>query len=149
MRRHGGGRKPLIVKDATLIDDLRSLVEPSTPRGSASIAIMDGEESAQPRRRLRELGHQISHSAVGDLLRSLGYSLQANRKTCGGGNHPDRDAQFGYMNDQVKAALAAGQPAISATWLVAVGRVGLRQWLWGRLRLRCATKSFWSVFNSV
>ena len=49
MRWHGGGRKPLTVKDATLIDDLRSLVEPSTRGGSASIAIMDGKGSPQPR----------------------------------------------------------------------------------------------------
>jgi hypothetical protein len=47
---------------------------------------------------LRELGHQISHGVVGELLRSLGYSLQANRKTREGGNHPDRDAQFSYFN---------------------------------------------------
>jgi Rhodopirellula transposase DDE domain len=47
------------------------------------------------------------------LLRSLGYSLQANRKTREGGNHPDRDAQFAYINEQVKAALAAAEPAIS------------------------------------
>jgi hypothetical protein len=50
---------------------------------------------------------------VSELLRSLGYSLQANRKTREGGNHPDHDAQFTYINEQVKAALATGEPAIS------------------------------------
>jgi hypothetical protein len=50
---------------------------------------------------------------VADLLREMGYSLQANRKTREGTSHPDRDAQFGYINDQVKQALAAREPAIS------------------------------------
>jgi hypothetical protein len=113
VRRHGGGRKPLTVKDATLVDDLRSLVEPST-RGDPQASLLWTAKSLRNLAAgLRELGHQISHSVVGDLLRSLGYSLQANRKTREGGNHPDRDAQFGYINDQVKAALAAGEPAIS------------------------------------
>ncbi len=51
---------------------------------------------------LRELGHRICHNVVADLLRDMGYSLQANRKTLEGTNHPDRDAQFGYINEQVK-----------------------------------------------
>jgi hypothetical protein len=59
------------------------------------------------------LGHRVCHNTVGTLLRTLGYSLQANRKTREGANHPDRDAQFGYLNEQVKAALAADEPAIS------------------------------------
>ena len=62
---------------------------------------------------MRGLGHRIGHNVVADLLRDLGYSLQANRKTREGTNHPDRDAQFGYINDQVKQALATNQPAIS------------------------------------
>ena len=113
VRRPGGGRKPLMVKDATLLDDLRSLVEPST-RGDPQAALLWTAKSLRNLAAgLRELGHQISYSVVRELLRSLGYSLQANRKTREGGNHPDRDAQFGYINEQVKAALAAGEPAIS------------------------------------
>ena len=113
VRRPGGGRKPLTAKDATLLDDLRSLVEPST-RGDPQAALLWTAKSLRKLAAgLRELGHQISHSVVGELLRSLGYSLQANRKTREGGNHPDRDAQFTYINEQVKAALAAGEPAIS------------------------------------
>jgi transposase len=113
VRRPGGGRKPLTVKDATLLDDLRSLVEPST-RGDPQAALLWTAKSLRKLAAgLRELGHQISHSVVGELLRSLGYSLQANRKTREGGNHPDRDAQFTYINEQVTAALAAGEPAIS------------------------------------
>ena len=62
---------------------------------------------------LRGIGHTVCHNVVGDLLRKLGYSLQANRKTREGGAHPDRDAQFRYINDRVKAALDAGEPTIS------------------------------------
>ena len=57
--------------------------------------------------------HRIGHNVVAKLLRELGYSLQANRKTLEGASHPDRDAEFSYINDQVKAVPAADQPAIS------------------------------------
>ena len=62
---------------------------------------------------MQSLGHRIGHNAVASLLRELGYSLQSNRKTREGSNHPDRDTQFGYINAQMNDALAAGQPAIS------------------------------------
>ena len=58
-------------------------------------------------------GHQVSHDTVGRLLDEIGYSLQANRKTLEGKDHPDRDAQFGYINRQVRAFQRAGQPVIS------------------------------------
>ena len=59
------------------------------------------------------MGHRIGHNVVADLLRQLNYSLQGNRKTREGSDSPDRDEQFGYINAQVSAALAAGEPAIS------------------------------------
>jgi hypothetical protein len=62
---------------------------------------------------LREFGHKISHTLVGELLKRLGFSLQANRKTREGDSHPDRDAQFCYINAQVAAALAENEPVIS------------------------------------
>src|SRR5690606_14793871 len=58
-------------------------------------------------------GHKISHNAVGMLLKAQGYSLQANRKTHEGGNHPDRDEQFEFINNQAKDYLKKGQPVIS------------------------------------
>jgi hypothetical protein len=58
-------------------------------------------------------GFQASQRVVANLLRELKYSCQANRKTREGGNHPDRDAQFKHINTTVKAAIAAGEPAIS------------------------------------
>ena len=113
VRKPGGGRKSLTAKDPTLLDDLRSLVEPST-RGDPQAPLLWSAKSLRNLAAgLRELGHRISYSVVAELLRSLGYRLQANRKTCEGANHPDRDAQFCYINERVKAALANGEPAIS------------------------------------
>ena len=62
---------------------------------------------------LREHGHEVHFTRVAGLLRSLGFSLQANRKTLEGTQHPDRDAQFRHINERVNAAIAAAQPAIS------------------------------------
>jgi Rhodopirellula transposase DDE domain len=58
------------------------------------------------------MGHRIGHNVVADLLRQLNYSLQSNRKTKEGTHNADRDAQFGYINSQVKAALAASQLSV-------------------------------------
>jgi Rhodopirellula transposase DDE domain len=62
---------------------------------------------------LRDLGHEISRTLVGELLHKLDYSLQGNRKTREGSSHADRDEQFRYINDRVKGAIAANEPAIS------------------------------------
>jgi hypothetical protein len=113
VRRPGGGRKPLSVTDPSLLDDLRRLVEPTT-RGDPDRPLLWTAKSLRNLTAgLCALGHRVCHNTVGTLLRTLGYSLQANRKTREGASHPDRDAQFGYLNEQVKAALAAGEPAIS------------------------------------
>jgi transposase len=112
-RRPGAGRKPLIESDASLLDDLRGLVEPVTRGDPEAPLLWTAKSLRNLAAGLRELGHGISHSSVRTLLQTLGYSLQANHKTREGASHPDRDAQFGYINDQVKAALAAGEPVIS------------------------------------
>jgi transposase len=113
VRRAGGGRKRLAMQDATLVEDLRGLVEPEA-RGDPQAALLWTAKSLRKLAAgLQGLGHRIGHNVVGDLLREMGYSLQANRKTREGSHHPDRDAQFGYINRQVTAALAAGEPAIS------------------------------------
>ena len=62
---------------------------------------------------LRERGHVAHYTTVAALLRSLGYSLQSNRKALKGAQHPDRDAQFRHINERVGRAIATGQPAIS------------------------------------
>lgn len=112
VRRAGGGRKPLSETDASLLDDLRRLVDPATRGDPESALLWTSKSLRKLAEGLRGIGHAIGHNLVGDLLRKLGYSLQANRKTREGANHPDRDAQFRYINDRVKAALDAGEPAI-------------------------------------
>jgi transposase len=113
VRRRGGGRKRLTATDATLLDDLRALVEPATRGDPQAPLLWTAKSLRNLAAGLHALGHRICHSVVGELLRALGYSLQANRKTREGASHPARDAQFGYINEQVTASLAAGEPAIS------------------------------------
>jgi hypothetical protein len=113
VRRQGGGRRPLVVTDPSLLADLKELVDPSTRGDPMAPLLWTAKSLRNLAGGLRELGHRICHNVVADLLRDMGYSLQANRKTLEGANHPDRDAQFGYINAQVKQALAAGEPAIS------------------------------------
>jgi hypothetical protein len=113
IRRPGGGRKKLTQTDPTLLSDLQGLVEPAT-RGDPEAALLWTSRSLRNLAdALRAMGHRIGHNVVADLLRDLNYSLQANRKTREGTHNPDRDAQFGYINARVAAALAAGEPAIS------------------------------------
>jgi Rhodopirellula transposase DDE domain len=113
VRRPGGGRKAMVVLDPTLRDDLERLVEP-TSRGDPesplrwtckSVRKLAAELTAQ--------GHQTSHRLVADLLHDLGYSLQANQKTLEGSEHPDRNAQFEYLNGAVQQQLWAGEPTVS------------------------------------
>ncbi|KAA5594938.1 ISAzo13 family transposase, partial [Blastochloris sulfoviridis] len=113
VRRPGGGRKPLRETDTSLLDDLRALLEPHTRGDPQSPLMWTSRSVRQLSRSLCAMGHTIGRSLVGELLHELGFSLQANRKTLEGASHPDRDAQFHYINDQVTAALAAGEPAIS------------------------------------
>ena len=113
VRRVGGGRKELTTIDPELVVDLERIVAPTT-RGDPEQPLRWTIKSLrQIAKALNELGHRISHTKVGGLLRRLGYSLQANRKTREGTNHPDRNSQFDYINQTVGAALAAAQPAIS------------------------------------
>lgn len=132
LRRRGAGRTALIDKDPTLLEDLVALVEPST-RGDPTAPLKWTAKSLRKlAAELGGLGHRISRNVVGELLHGLGYSLQANRKTQEGAHHPDRDAQFNYINDRVKAALGAGEPAISVDTkkkeLVGDFKNGGREW---------------------
>src|SRR5512142_3231549 len=113
IRRPGAGRKKRIEQDASLRADLERLVEPLT-RGDPETPLRWTCKSL--RRLAEELGHQghrISRTLVGELLRDLGYSLQANAKTLEGAHHPDRNAQFEHINREVQTRLAQGQPVIS------------------------------------
>jgi hypothetical protein len=113
VRKSGGGRKRTIDKDPSLKDDLNALVDPITRGDPESPLRWTCKSVRKLAAELRSRGHKVSHSLVAELLDDMGYSLQANRKTREGSDHPDRDAQFEYINVQVQRALAKGEPAIS------------------------------------
>ncbi len=112
-RRPGGGRKKLTDTDATLLADLQGLVEPATRGDPQAPLLWTSRGLRNLTTALQAMGHRVCHNVVANLLRQLEYSLQSNRKTREGTNNPDRDAQFDHISTEVKAALAAGQPAIS------------------------------------
>jgi hypothetical protein len=113
VRRPGGGRKAAAERQPGLLEALGEIVQ-SAIRGDPQAALLWVSKS---QRRLAgalaERGFAASHKLVGRLLRRLGFSLQANRKTREGTNHPDRDPQFEHINRQIDDFRAAGQPAIS------------------------------------
>jgi hypothetical protein len=112
-RRAGGGRKPQQVTDPTLLTDLEALIDPHTLGDPMSPLRWTCKSTRQLATALRAQGHPVSHETVAQLLRHLRYSLQAPRKTMETGAHPDRNAQFTYLNEQVAAALEAGLPVVS------------------------------------
>jgi len=132
VRRAGAGRKRAVAKDPTLRPDLERLVEPVTRGDPESPLRWTCKSLRVLANELQHLGHQISYRVVGDVLRELGYSLQANRKTLEGTSHPDRDAQFHHLYDQVKAHQAHGQPVISVDTkkkeLIGEFKNGGREW---------------------
>jgi hypothetical protein len=113
IRRKGAGRKPLTQTDPTLLSDLEGLVDPATRGDPMSPLKWTSKSLRNLAAGLCAMGHRIGHDSVGALLKALGYSLQANRKTLEGSSHLDRDAQFGHIAQTVQAAITAGQPAIS------------------------------------
>jgi transposase len=113
VRRAGGGRRPLTETDPTLLADLEALVGDDARGDPESPLLWTAKSVRTLAGALREQGHSVSHETVAKLLRALGFSLQANRKMTEGASHPDRDAQFGHINETVAAALDAGEPAIS------------------------------------
>ncbi len=113
VRRPGGGRKRTVELDPTLRRDLEALIDPVT-RGDPESPLRWTTKSV--RRLAAELereGHRVSYRIVGELLHELGYSLQANRKTLEGSEHPDRNAQFEHLNRAVQLQLGLGGPVIS------------------------------------
>jgi transposase len=113
VRRSGGGRKSLVSMDPKLLEDLNALVEPNARGDPMSPLRWTCKSLRRLAAELKKLGHQISHTVVGELLKKQKFSLQANRKTREGADNPDRDAQFHFINDAVLAALAENQPVIS------------------------------------
>ena len=113
IRRSGAGRKRTVERDPTLLPDLESLIEPMS-RGEPDSALRWTIKSV---RRLSDelvkMGHRTSHRMVAELLHELGYSLQANRKVREGESHPDRNAQFEYINGKVEEFQATRDPVVS------------------------------------
>jgi hypothetical protein len=112
-RRSGGGRKPLTERDTTLLEDLDRLIDPATRGDPQSPLRWTCKSTYHLAVALQQQGHAISQPTVYRLLDGLGYSLQSNRKTEEGADHPDRDAQFQFIYRRVKRSQRQGQPVIS------------------------------------
>jgi hypothetical protein len=113
VRRPGAGRPPIAVTDPDLVAALDALVDPVSRGDPQSPLRWTTKSTAKLAGELTALGHRVSAQTVAKLLKGAGYSLQANSKTLEGAQHPDRDAQFGYLNTQVQRFLADGDPVIS------------------------------------
>jgi transposase len=112
-RRPGGGRKPAAQQDPDLVPALLALVEPDERGDPMSPLRWTTKSLRHLAEELTRQGHPVSAPTVGRLLKGEGFSLQANAKTLEGAQHPDRDAQFRYLNEQVKEHQADGEPVIS------------------------------------
>lgn len=112
-RRTGGGRKLLEDGQPDLADAIEALVEPTERGDPQSPLRWTCKSLTNLQTELRTQGFAVGRAKISDVLRSLGYSLQGNRKTREGKNHPDRDAQFKHINKRVKAYRRGGRPAIS------------------------------------
>jgi transposase len=112
-RKPGGGRKRAVEKDAELVTDLEALVEPTAAGDPDSPLRWTTKSVRRLQRELEAMGHVVSHRVVAQILHDLDYSLQANRKTREGTCHPDRDAQFRYINEQVRQFQKNAHPTIS------------------------------------
>jgi transposase len=113
VRREGGGRKPLTATDPSLLAALLALVEPTRRGDPCSPLCWTTLSTRKLAAELSSAGHPVGPDTVARLLREQGFSLQANAKTIEGAQHPDRDAQFRYLNEQAQAHLATGDPVIS------------------------------------
>lgn len=113
VRAKGAGRPAVQDKDPQVWPALEKLVDPVTRGDPMSALRWTTKSTVKLADELTAQGHQVGPKTVARLLKDHGYSLQANTKTIEGKQHPDRDAQFSYINEQVTAFLAAGHPVIS------------------------------------
>ena len=131
-RRPGGGRKRAADLDPGLRPALLALVEPEERGDPMSPLRWTTKSTRKLAAELTAQGHKVSADTVGDLLQAEGFSLQGNAKTVEGKRHPDRDAQFRYINEQVREHLTAKDPVVSGyakkKELVGEFKNGGRQW---------------------
>jgi len=113
VRRSGAGRKPITVSDPLLLDALEEMIDGQTRGDPQSPLRWICKSTRTIAQQLSRKKHPVSHVKVAQILHDLNYSLQSNRKTEEGADHPDRDAQFRHINAAVKKCLAQGSPVIS------------------------------------
>lgn len=113
VRRKGSGRVALSKTSPALLEDLRKLVEPATVGDPMRPLLWVSKSLSKLVNALQPMGHKVSPNTVRKLLRDLGFRRQGNRKTKEGASHPDRDAQFAYINDTAIAFMEAQEPVIS------------------------------------
>jgi hypothetical protein len=132
VRRAGAGRKPLTESDPALVSALEGLVEPHTRGDPQSPLRWTCKSTRQLAAELTRAGHPVGYRTVAGLLHAAGYSLQGNRKTREGSRHPDRNAQFQFINDQARRFQRGRQPVISVDTkkkeLVGDFKNGGREW---------------------
>jgi len=133
VRQPGGGRKPLTESDPTIVSALEGLVEPHTRGDPQSPLRWTCKSTRQLAAELTRQGHPVGYRSVAWLLHEAGYSLQANRKTREGNQHPDRNAQFEFINGRAKRFQRDRLPVISIDTkkkeLVGDFKNGGREWL--------------------
>lgn len=132
IRRSGGGRKRARDLDPSLVERLEALVEPATRGDPMSRLRWTCRSTRRLAEELSSKEHRVSSRVVAEMLHDLGYSLQANRKTREGRNHPDRNAQFEHIDGRVRAQIRGEQPVISVDTkkkeLVGDFKNGGREW---------------------
>jgi hypothetical protein len=132
LRAEGGGRLSATDAEPELAEVLKRLVNPATRGDPMSPLRWTCKSTYQLAMELTRQGHPVSPRTVGRLLRADGYSLQSNRKTKEGGDHPDRNAQFEHINATVNKFQQRGQPVISVDTkkkeLVGEFKNGGREW---------------------
>jgi Rhodopirellula transposase DDE domain len=113
VRAPGGGRRTLTQSDPGLLEALERLIDPATRGDPMSPLRWTCKSTAKLAEELTRQNHPVTDRTVAMLLKQSGYSLQANRKSREGSSHPDRNAQFEYINRQVKAFQKRQQPVVS------------------------------------
>jgi len=114
VRRSGGGRKAITVKYSGIREEIEKIIESETLGDPEKILLWTTKSLRNIEEALREKGFEISHDTISNLLRDMGYSLQQNQKMLQvGEQHPDRNAQFEYINNKCGEFIRDGQPVIS------------------------------------
>ena len=113
IRQAGGGAKRTSEKDRALLSDINKLVDSSTRGDPESPLKWTSKSTRHIAPELNKKSHRGSHSLIARELSNMGYSLQGNKKTQEGGNHPDRDEQFSFINNKTRDFQERGKPVIS------------------------------------